>query len=111
MATQTTTKVTTVTTTKTTIALDNVKEADAAIKRFAEVKEIIKALTDEQKMLDATIRDLMGDATVATIDGVVRAEIKARTRKGVNTDDLREVFPEAYELCMKETPYTILLAE
>lgn len=104
-------KVTTITQTVTTTDLTNNAEADAIIKRFAEVKSLLKILTDEKETLDAEIRELMGDATVALINGVVRAEIKPRTRKGVDMDDLRTVFPEAYELCLKETPYTILLAE
>ena len=104
-------KVVTTTITTTAVELGNNVQADAIIKRFAEVKAIIKALSDEQKMLDAEIRDMLGDANVATINGVVRAEIKSRSRKGIDMDDLREVFPEAYELCMKETDYTILLAE
>lgn len=104
-------KVVTTTITTTSVELGNDAQADAMIKRFAEVKAIIKALTDEQKMLDTEIRSLLGDANVATINGVVRAEIKPRTRKGVDMDDLKTVFPEAYELCLKETAYTILLAE
>lgn len=104
-------KVTTITKTVTTTDLSNNVEADAIIKRFAEVKDLIKVLTEEKETLDEEIRELMGDATVALIDGVVRAEIKPRSRKGIDMEDLRTVFPEAYELCLKETPYTILLAE
>lgn len=111
MATQKTTKVTTVTTTVTSVALDNIAEASAACARYAEIKDIIKALENEKALLDGTIRDWMGDATIGTIGGVVRAEIKARSRKGIDMKDLQEVFPEAYELCLKTTDYTFLDAE
>ena len=104
-------KVVTTTLTTTSVSLDNIAEASAACARFAEVKRIMKALTEEKELLEATIRGWMGDAEFATIDGVVRAKVSQRSRKGIEMKDLQEVFPEAYELCLKTTDYSVLDAE
>jgi hypothetical protein len=104
-------KVVTTTLTTTSVSLDNIAEASAVCARFAEVKAIAKALKEEQDMLNALIRGWMGDADVATIDGVTRAKVSHRSRGGIEMADLKEVFPEAYELCFKTTEYDVLDAE
>lgn len=103
--------VVTTTITNTSVVLDNVQDADITIKRFAEVKRIIKALEAEQEMLNDAIRAMLGDNLRGTIGGVVRAELKPRTRTGVEMKDLKEAYPEAYELCAKTTKYFVLDAE
>lgn len=89
-----------------------VLDASAAelIKEFNDAKAVIKEMTERKEAAEKALRDLMGDAEVGLIGGVQRVKIATRTRKDINKDDLKEVFPEAYELCLKETSYTVLTA-
>ena len=86
------------------------KSLEEAIARFNDAKDAIKVLEQQKKEAEEVLREAMGDALVGLIDGVKRVEIKPRSRETLNTADLKEVFPEAYELCRGETFYTILTA-
>ena len=81
---------------------------EEALREFNDTKEAMKVLEGRKKELEATIREAMGNSQVGTIAGVERVKITTRTRQDINKDDLREVFPEAYELCLKETTYTVV---
>ena len=85
-------------------------ELEEALREFNDTKEAMKVLEGRKKELEATIREAMGNSQIGTIAGVERVKIATRTRQDINKDDLREVFPEAYELCLKETTYTVVTA-
>jgi predicted phage-related endonuclease len=83
---------------------------ESAIARFNEAKAAIKALEEAKKQAEAEIRAALGEATIGTIAGVERVKVASRTRQDINKDDLKDAFPEAYELCLKETTYTVVTA-
>lgn len=81
-----------------------------AIARFNNAKAAIKVLEESKKQAEAELRAALGEATVGTIAGVERVKIASRTRQDINKDDLKSAFPEAFELCVKETTYTVVTA-
>jgi predicted phage-related endonuclease len=101
----------TATTTVTVVSFDEVALLDGyedTIKAYNEAKKMIKHFEALKAQAEAQIRSAMGTATIGTIDGFERVVISERTRGGVDTKSLQEVFPEAYELTRTETKYTVL---
>lgn len=86
------------------------QEVEQAIADFNEAKRVMKQMEDQKKSAEAKLRELMGEAQVGLLNGVERIKIASRTRQDINKEDLKNVFPEAYELCLKETTYTIVTA-
>ena len=84
--------------------------AEELIQEFNTAKAVIKQMTERKEAAEKALRDLMGDAEVGLIGGVQRVKIATRTRKDINKDDLKEAYPEAYELCLKESTYTVMTA-
>lgn len=109
MTTQVTTTKTVVEAT-TTVANLNGTDIELHITRFNEAKEAIKVLEQQKKEAEAAIRELMDSAELGTVNGVERVKIATRTRQDINKDDLKAVFPEAYELCLKSSTYTVVTA-
>jgi predicted phage-related endonuclease len=99
-----------------TVVETSTKEVELAtdlenvLREFNETKEAMKVLEGRKKELETAIREAMGDSEVGTINGVQRVKIATRTRSDINKDDLKEVYPEAYALCLKETTYTVVTA-
>lgn len=99
-----------------TVVETSTKEVELAtdlenvLREFNETKEAMKVLEGRKKELETAIREAMGDSEVGTINGVQRVKIATRTRSDINKDDLKEVYPEAYSLCLKETTYTVVTA-
>jgi predicted phage-related endonuclease len=83
---------------------------EGAIARFNESKAAIKVLEEQKKQAEAELRAALGEATIGTIGGVQRVKVASRTRQDINKDDLKQAFPEAYELCLKESSYTVVTA-
>ena len=81
------------------------------IKAYNEAKKMIKHFEAAKADAEKKLREAMGTAKVGTIDGFERVVISERTRGGVDTKALQEVFPEAYELTRTETNYTVLLTK
>lgn len=88
----------------------NAQELEQAIADFNEAKRIMKQMEEQKKSAEAKLRELMGEAQVGLLNGVERVKIATRTRQDINKDDLKSAYPEAYELCLKETSYTIVTA-
>ena len=88
----------------------NAQEVEQAIADFNDAKRIIKQMEEQKKTAEAKLRELMGEAEVGLVNGVERIKIASRTRQDINKEDLKNVYPEAYELCLKETTYTVLTA-
>lgn len=88
----------------------NAAEVESLIADFNEAKALIKQLDAQKAAAEARLRELLGSATVGLIGGVERVKIATRTRKDIDKDDLKSVFPEAYELCLKESTYTFVTA-
>ena len=106
MTTSTITTTTTVVTTSEVAVLE--KASEQLLISFNDTKAAIKELEAKKAELEAQIRELLGDAKKATIDGVVRVTISDRTRSGVNTELLKAAFPEAFEATQTSTTYSVL---
>jgi len=78
------------------------------IKSFNDAKKMIKHFEGLKEAAEKKIRSTMGTALVGMIDGAERVVISERTRSGIDREALKEVFPEAYELTLTETKYTVL---
>ena len=88
----------------------NAQEVEQAIADFNEAKRIMKQMDEQKKSAEAKLRALMGEAQVGLLNGVERVKISTRPRSDINKEDLKSAYPEAYELCLKETTYTVLTA-
>lgn len=103
----TTITTTTVVSTTTTVA-DLGADAEEIIVKFNEAKRLMKAAEAAKKEAEALLRERMGDALVGQINGVDRVKISERATTTVDRDTLKSAFPEAYEVCVGTTAYTIL---
>lgn len=86
------------------------QEIEQAIADFNEAKKLIKELEAQKAAAEKVLREALGSASVGLVNGVERIKISTRTRKDINKDDLKEAYPEAYQLCLKESTYTVLTA-
>jgi predicted phage-related endonuclease len=104
---------TTITTTTTTISTTSTvadlgTDAEELIIKFNEAKRLMKAAEAAKKEVESILRERMGDAEVGQINGVDRVKISERSTTTVDRDTLKSAFPEAYEVCVGSTSYTIL---
>lgn len=97
------------TTTNTEVAVLDA-EAVAALARFVEVKELIKALTKESDALKGAIADALGAAkTGVTADGEVAVRVSDRVRESVDIPALKAAYPSAWDALGRATAYTVYL--
>lgn len=82
--------------------------AEALLVEFNEAKAAIKALEAKKAAAETAIRELLAGATVGHINGVERVRVQHRNMSKIDRDMLKTAFPEAYEACMVESPYTVL---
>lgn len=99
---------TTVSAQSSAVVLD--KSAEALIQEFNRAKEVIKEMTERKEAAEQALKELLAGAEIGLIDGVQRVKLSARTRSDIDRDDLQEVYPEAYELCLKYKTYYVLTA-
>lgn len=83
---------------------------EQAIADFNEAKKLIKELEAQKSAAETRIRELMGTAQVGLVAGVERVKIAERTRTNINTEILKEAFPEAYTQCAQAKTYTVVTA-
>lgn len=98
------TKVSTITTTVDLTATDALKQ----LNKFIASKEAIKVLEEQKADAEKHLRDLLGDAEVALINGVERFKLAHRTNSKNDKKVLQEMFPEAFEASLVTTPYTFI---
>lgn len=99
---------TTVSAQSSAVVLD--KSAEALIQEFNTAKAVIKEMTERKEAAEQALKELLAGAEIGLIDGVQRVKLSARTRSDIDRDDLKEVYPEAYELCLKHKTYYVLTA-
>lgn len=104
----TVTKTVAVTTTSGTVELG--KDIEQAIALFNDAKEAIRTLEKQKKEAEALIKEAMGEATIGLIDGVERVKISFTTRTDLDKAKVKEIFPEAYETCLKTTTFPVVKA-
>lgn len=93
-----------------TVALDKTNASDL-IGLLNDLKAASKSLEAQIKDTQEAIYALMGDATIGTIDGNTRIEIRETTRTGIDSKMLKEIFPEAAEKCATSTTYKSLITK
>lgn len=110
MSTHTIETSTTLTTTKVVAVLDE-ERAEKLIREFNEAKAGIKALEAEKSKAELEIREMLGEASAGTINGVERITISTRNMSKIDREALKTAFPEAYTATLVETNYTVVLAK
>ena len=107
----TTVEITTVTTTTSTEVVDltNTDAADA-FARFNELKASLKELEAEKAEVEKHLRELLGNAEVATVDGHKLFGLGHSKNSSFDRELMAKAFPEALETCLKSKPYTFLKA-
>lgn len=100
--------------TEATLERESVKVSGKTLEtlaRFIEVRDLINSLTKEKKALDEALKEAMGTAQVGTYRDKVVVELQQRTRTTIDTELLREAFPEAAAATEKVTTYGVIVAK
>jgi len=90
-----------------TISLD--LEGAKALKDFEDAKAVIRDAENAKKDAEARIRQILGDATVATLAGVTVLKVSERTRVTVSASDLKIADEALYNALAKTTNFTVLV--
>lgn len=69
---------------------------------------VVKELKERQQAIENELRLALGDAEVATVDGLAALTCRTQTRTTVNADLLRADYPEAFEATRRETSTRIM---
>lgn len=79
-----------------------------AVVSYYEAKRAVKAAKEAQEALEARIREVMGEANVAKVDGAVRASIAVRNRSNLDKTMIPE---EIIAAATTNTTFTVLDAK
>lgn len=79
-----------------------------ALKAFAKAKEAEAKAKAAKAKAEAILRAELGEATKATIEGVAVASVIASVNTSFDRDLMKAVYPEAFDACLKSTPYTYI---
>lgn len=90
-----------------TIALD--LDGAKALKDFEDAKAIIREAENAKKDAESRIRQILGDATEATIAGVTVVKVSERERVTVSASELKSANAELYNALAKTTTYSVLV--
>jgi predicted phage-related endonuclease len=86
-------------------------DTQEVINQFVATRTMITELEKTKKELEAQIKEVLGDANVGLVNGVIRVEASKRSRAGIDTKKLALAFPEAHEACATTTEYVVLVAK
>lgn len=84
---------------------------ESKIVRLNELRSALKELESAEKQVKQDILALMGNATVALINGVERLELKQVTRTDIDRAKLRNDFIEAWQAVSYSNPYTKIVTK
>jgi hypothetical protein len=79
-----------------------------ALKAFVKAKEAEAKAKATKAKAEAILRAELGEATKATFEGVAVASVIASVNTSFDRDLMRAVYPEAFDACLKSTPYTYI---
>lgn len=85
-------------------------EAIIALDAFNNAKKAEAEAKKAKAHAEAILREALGEATEATVNGIVALKVIASRSTHIDKDALLTAFPEAYEATLKQTPYTYLKA-
>jgi hypothetical protein len=74
------------------------------------LKAAQKVLDEQKAAAEATLREILGDAETVAVEGEEIFKLAHRVNTSIDKKKLIEVFPEAYDATLKQTPYTFITA-
>ena len=86
------------------------KDAKKAFEAFNALKAAQKVLDEQKAAAEAKLREILGDAEVVVVEGEEIYKLAHRVNTSIDKKKLLEVFPEAYEATLKQTPYDFITA-
>lgn len=86
------------------------KDAKKAFEAFNALKAAQKVLDEQKAAAEAKLREILGDAEVVAVEGEEIYKLAHRVNTSIDKKKLLEVFPEAYEATLKQTPYDFITA-
>lgn len=103
-------------TTNTIVSSVNFQDTEGAefvklVNDYNAAKTLAKEMKAEQARLEAIIRERMGNADTAYVEGTVRASIVTRNRTNLNREYMESEFPGVLEACTINTIFTVLNAK
>ena len=90
------------TTTTKTNAVELDTEAQALVNELRTLRDQSTALEKQKSAIRDQLLEALGEAEVGLVDGVVRLRQRDEVRRSVSYDELLTLFPEAYEVVVRE---------
>jgi hypothetical protein len=72
---------------------------------FVQAKADEKSAKERKATAEAILREALGTATVATINGTKAFSLVSSKNSSFDGKMLEELFPEAHKTCLRVTPY------
>lgn len=94
--------ITVISTSTTTSSIELGTEAQALVNELRTLRDQSTALEKQKAVIRDQLLEVMGEAEVGMVDGVVRLRQRDEVRRSVSYNDLLELFPEAYEATVRE---------
>lgn len=90
------------TTTTTTNAIELDTATQSLVNELRTLRDQSTALEKQKSAIRDQLLEALGDAEVGLVDGVVRLRQRDEVRRSVSYDELLTLFPEAYEVVVRE---------
>ena len=89
-------------TTTQTSAIELDTEAQALVNELRTLRDQSTALEKQKAVIRDQLLEALGEAEVGLVNGVVRLRQRDEVRRSVSYDELLTLFPEAYEVVVRE---------
>jgi hypothetical protein len=86
------------------------KRGIEAVRAFKAAAEAVKAAAAQKAEAEKVIREILGEATTGSFNGVVAVKVIASHNSSIDQKTLLAAFPEAYAATHKETTYSFIKA-
>lgn len=90
------------TTTTKTNAVELDSEAQALVNELRTLRDQSTALEKQKAVIRDQLLEVLGEAEVGLVDGVVRLRQRDEVRRSVSYDELFALFPEVYDTVVRE---------
>jgi predicted phage-related endonuclease len=90
------------TTSTTTNAIELDSEAQALVNELRTLRDQSTALEKQKSAIRDQLLETLGEAEVGLVNGVVRLRQRDEVRRSVGYDELLTLFPEAYDVVVRE---------
>lgn len=82
--------------------------AQAWLDLLRTAREAVKDAKADEELAKRNLADMLGDAEEGTVQGRKVCTRKVSVRQTLDTDRIRDEFPEVYEKCLRTTEVTTL---